>query len=348
MVTSTQSRWGQTLSFVEDKLPLLSFINGVDNQAIKERYLIVSLVFTDGVYLNMGRREEGWCRKRMRETRRSILFTGVVLVGSLMVSLASATASETLVCKVTLNEIEFDGNDNPSASPDGETDYFCDCNPVQMDGRVSELMYQLDLPDDVLDPMLPRLKQGEDIFVSIAGGTLETDYSVAIPEGSVVKEVDPPDSVGQHRRLARPPLEGDVTAIILRVIANGVGPDASANEIDKLIFKDDISLKNQLEECSMGKFRLHPTEYGVLDVHVDISAEQSNFRALINAAYKQALLLVEPGTTDIRSLTNFVMIALPPGTGSWGAFAAIPGQQSVFNNNWITYLGAQAHEVGHK
>lgn len=259
----------------------------------------------------------------------------------LLSAFASSSDRHALLCKVTLSEVEYE----PSATDSWQgSEYLCDCNPVEANGEVSQLGYALDLPDNMFDDLFPRLKQGQEVFVSVDGGWLTSD-TVVIPTGAVVTEVDPP---AYHRRLARPSSTGNVTALILRIITNDAEPDVSSTQLFALTFQDGVSLKKQLEMCSFNKFRLNPTEYGVLDVQIDMNIAGASFRAVVNEAYKSALKLMPAGVTNVRSMADFIMIVLPKGTGAWGAYAAIPGKQSVFNNLWSTYLGATAHEIGHK
>eukprot|EP00957_Ditylum_brightwellii_P196488 14971448-Ditylum_brightwellii.AAC.1 len=53
------------------------------------------------------------------------------------------------------------------------------------------------------------------------------------------------------------------------------------------------------------------------------------------------------GVSNPSKLANHVMYCLPPGTMSGIAYAYINSWNSVYSDNWCTYLTAQMHEIGH-
>ena len=188
----------------------------------------------------------------------------------------------------------------------------------------------------------------------------------------------------RRRRLARPATQGTLTLLILRIEATDSVPDVSSDELYYYAFNSEVSLKSQLALCSWNQLHIEPTTWGVVNVPVDLPVAGTNYRTLVNAGYTAAMAQL-PGdgssatdsSTDVRALADLVMVVLPPGTGSWKGFASVGGQQSVggghkhssriailraesthvvtlflpvqvFNNEWSSYVGATAHEIGHK
>lgn len=253
-----------------------------------------------------------------------------------------------LFCKVSLFEVQHSVNDGTGESYWQLRDRFFACHPVR-EGRVSDLMHRIDLPQALAEAHEPLLAKGQDLYLAISDATL-TSNSVQMTNRSKIKVVESPFQEEDRRRLGlqSPSAYGDHTALVLRIIALDSEPTASADELYQRIFTDQMSLSSQLSKCSFDKFRLYPTEFGVLDIPVELHANGSDYDSLVNAGYEAALDHVGNDVTEIRRLADFIIIVIPPGTGDWGAFASIPGKQSVFNDEWGIYLGATAHELGHK
>jgi hypothetical protein len=220
-----------------------------------------------------------------------------------------------------------------------EPDSFIVCHPLDDNDRVSELMYKIDLSESVLAEVRPRLKQSEQVHVQITDAIVQHDV-VVMQKTSTVQVL----AATGRRQLKPPALTGDLTALMLRVVATDSEPDDSEELLHQLTFGTSISLASQLFDCSAGKFRLSPTEHGVLTVNVDIAAYGSSRELLANAALEAAGVLLG---LDIYYAADFLMIVLPPGTGDWAAFGVIPGKQTVYNNQWGGFLGGTAHELGH-
>ena len=197
-------------------------------------------------------------------------------------------------------------------------------------------MYSLELPSRMLHQVKLTLLRGEELLLSIDGGYLHGDR-VLYGNSSALKLIEHPfgSRALQKRKLSAPPLEGDLSVIILRITATDAEPTDSAETLYNLTFLSEVSLRSQLYKCSAGKVRLAPTEYGVMEVAVNVSATGNSQYTIINAAYQSALHLIPTGVQDIRSLADFVMLVLPPGTGNWAAFGAIPGQQTAYNDKYV-------------
>lgn len=273
---------------------------------------------------------------------------GLTVVGFVFIKLASSSdsrssaTSDDILCLLSLHDV---WNDEPSSSS-GATNTRSMCHPVDH-GIVSDLMYELELPQLSLQSYRRRMLLGEEIYVAVKGGSLSSDsYSVLFHNFTHIQEV--PSPFGHQRVLAGPTKTGDITAILIRVTATDSQPDLTADQLMDVTFQNRMSLSKQLRRCSFNQLRLSPTSYGVLDVSVNVAAEGNDHKVLVNAGYEAAKELVPEGTETIRSLADLIMFVIPPGTGNWAAFATIPGKQSVFNNMYAGYLGALGHEIGHK
>lgn len=129
---------------------------------------------------------------------------------------------------------------------------------------------------------------------------------------------------------------GGLDTLVVRVIdSNNVQPTSNAAKLKDDIFDDDVSLNTHYRRCSHGKLWMN--NKGITNVNVNILAN-SGYSAMEDAAREAAGDL---GQYDL------VMFCLPPGTGSWVAYAYINGRDSVYNDEWCGYVSAQMHEVGH-
>lgn len=227
------------------------------------------------------------------------------------------------------------------------------CHPMSDDGLASQHFYQLELSiqdhEDLLRLYLEHELDHQETYAVIEGN-LSKEPGILAP--TRVSALDKTAFDNQRRRslTTSSRVVGDYTLLVVRVSTSDAEPTYSAEDLFELTFDAPVSLKSQLEACSFHQFRLAPNSYGVMDVTLDnITAHGTNYPVLVEAAYDQALELVNERVDDLRELADFVMFVLPSGTnGDWRAFAAIPGKQSVFNNEWAGFIGATAHELGHK
>lgn len=180
-----------------------------------------------------------------------VLFLSVGIFASRTLSLNDQEGA--LVCKITVNEIEYqeDVIESTIFNRRQEIEYIC--NPVQADGSVSMLEYTLELPIEIQKVYIESA--GEEVFVSISGGTVSLD-SVIIPDGAKVEIIEEGLAAQidyEHRSLRRPPSSGDVTALILRISTLDAEPEVSSERLHDLTFDAEVSLKEQLFQCSFGK-----------------------------------------------------------------------------------------------
>ncbi|GKY90413.1 hypothetical protein MPSEU_000015100 [Mayamaea pseudoterrestris] len=248
---------------------------------------------------------------------------------------------------------------------------FVSCQPVEF-GVTLPYTYSFTEDKDEDAPLIeilksakPRLARGKLLFLKISNGRIAENKVVIAKDASL--ELFHEDETASssmirhdHRHLlGAPPNSGTLTAIVIRIIANDAQPTPTSDEMHYYVFDSSMSLRSQLLRCSAGKLNIAPTSFGVLDARVNLSANGRNYLDLVNEAYDAALPVVQrsdSSITDVRNLSDLIMFVLPPGTIStgsgraqfdWAAFGTIPGQQTVFNDVWATYMGGMAHEVGH-
>jgi len=143
------------------------------------------------------------------------------------------------------------------------------------------------------------------------------------------------------------PTMGNFQIMVLRVVALDSEPSVSVEELYNLTFVDEVSLRQQLFRCSFGKLDVQST-YGVLNVFIRINVQGVDRGVAIAEAYKVAPSLVSELVEDVRAVVDAVMIVLPPGTAdTWAAYGTMRGKQSVYNDKWVSFVGAAIHEVSH-
>jgi hypothetical protein len=235
-----------------------------------------------------------------------------------------------LVCKVILLDIVYEPY-IVSHSTNGEV--FFACHPVRADGKVIGLLYTLDLPKTLLEPHREQIVKGGDLFISIPGGGLASD-SVIIPDVDTVVLVEAPANLQSGRSL-NSRTTGTLELIIIRIIAKDASPNFSADELRGYIFENDISVKHQYSLCSWGKLNFEPVQGGIMEVEIDIAAQGQSYMTIMNAGETRANEVV--GRT-VREMVDHIMFVIPPGTGSWAAFAAVSGKQVRLATLFMLFL----------
>jgi hypothetical protein len=261
-------------------------------------------------------------------------FTLTTLLGVLLiVACGGQPINESLLCKVVLNHMMYAPNEDGNTAHD---DFYA-CHPVKSSGAVSGQMFLLDLPDHISIADRERVHDGEDVFVSIPGGTLSL-ADVRVPNATAVKVVDFPQQAGRRKLRTWPAKQGELTLLPIRIITRDSEPDFSADRLHELLFEDEVSLNKQMRQCSFGKFGVLPTKYGVLEVRVDVEAAGNPYNVVTNAADITSLGLVTEAVENIRDVADLIMFIVPPGTnGGWAAFGNVNGVGTVFNNRWAGF-----------
>ena len=160
----------------------------------------------------------------------------------------------------------------------------------------------------------------------------------------------------QHhsRQLA---VTGTRTVLVVKVILNDGQTTATESRLSDSVFGngvDTVTLKSQYAACSHDQLIFDKAENrntggniisnGAVTVTVDGTTTQGD--ATIRNAVTAELNSMF-GVSSPNQLANHVMYCLPPGTMSGIAYAYINSWNSVYSDNWCTYLSTQMHELGH-
>jgi hypothetical protein len=159
-------------------------------------------------------------------------------------------------------------------------------------------------------------------------------------------------------RQGLPQPRGTLDTLVLRV--NSLDYNApAAIALSEDIFNDPVCLKSQFATCSYNEMQIQeyipgngisnvPTVAnapGVVEVNLNKNVDgESPYNNAFSAYYQAATLF---GVTSLSSLFDLVLVCMPPGMGSWVAYAYIGWNLSVYNNDWCQMVSAQMHEVGH-
>jgi len=148
------------------------------------------------------------------------------------------------------------------------------------------------------------------------------------------------------------------TTLVLRVSLQDKAPPSAVN-LSEDIFGDQYCLKSQMSRCSYGKLEIKeyrqgdrcnvPTATNAPGV-VDISVPWNTFNHNKDDVEDEVIRIAKEeifGTSSLRNCADLVMICMPPGLGSFVAYAYLGHYISVYNNHWCQSLSAQMHEVGH-
>jgi hypothetical protein len=207
---------------------------------------------------------------------------------------------------------------------------------------VSDYAYPISLPSEFVNQNREDLLGGT-LFVNILGAQIMNE-SVVQHENSLVALTSAPTSFETRRR--RLAVTDTRSILVLRITANDTAPYFSAPEIYNFIFNETLpTVKSQYEKLSFGKLNFVPTQYGVLEIHVNLMAKGSLSATIRDAAI--AAVVSQTGVSTVTALADHVMFCLPPGTGSWAGSSPVNSWRSVLNNKWCGYLSGTMHEMGH-
>lgn len=88
----------------------------------------------------------------------------------------------------------------------------------------------------------------------------------------------------------------------------------------------------------------HTTQIGATTVQVTTSTSETD--SVMRPAITEELK-AQFGVTNPNQLADHVMYCLPANTMSGIAYAYINSWNSVYSNEWCTYVSGQLHEIGH-
>jgi hypothetical protein len=167
-----------------------------------------------------------------------------------------------------------------------------------------------------------------------------------------------------YESVSRPPtLEGEHTALVVRVTVNGLVPNATQDQIRSELFNADGEDKwniNLFEKCSYGSYKIAPytggyaglTVYnGVMDFQVKLSEEdmKNKFKKYEWTSYYWLGHVISTKFPYDDSV-DFILFVVPDGLVDWGttaAFAGRPGRFSVYKDLQILNPFVVGHEIGH-
>jgi len=149
---------------------------------------------------------------------------------------------------------------------------------------------------------------------------------------------------------------GPKKTLVIRIVGDGVGPEASLVQIRDEVFGSDITLKSQMEKCSHGKLTIQPFSGqtqgqffqhivgGVVELGITTNPYGKNDKQMENDVMEAAWYVFG----DLYSQFDLVLFVLPPGiVPSFAAYAYIGTPFSFFSNNKIEDAMVQMHEIGH-
>jgi hypothetical protein len=277
-------------------------------------------------------------------------------------------------CTLYLKEIEYE---EPSVGkPDSKWD--CELDPVDADGIEGIFMSfeGLNLQSNATDSDSRPLISGESTL--FANG-IEINHGQAkarFPKGARPAYGRRPH---KHRHLAT--VTGTKPVLAVRVIGADTSTTASMVEISDSIFGtagDPVNLKSQFAACSFNKLNITPTP-GFAGTHhglhcfLDCTCIETTLFStrlffflvfiLTDGVVTVTIPNIISGATDgtIRNAVttalnaagisaptsgHHIMYCLPPGTsGSWIAYAYVNSWNSVYNNQWCTYVSTDNYHL---
>lgn len=246
-----------------------------------------------------------------------------------------AAIVSSLLCHITMEYVSTD------ASLKLPPEHFLTCSPVES-GEVSDYAYPIHLSSDFIDKNQEDLLGGT-LFVEIADAKI-IDGSVVHNEDSLIVPTSAPESFQlRRRRLAAIDTR---SVLVLRINAKDTSPYFTASEIYDFVFNEtEPTLRSQYRKLSFGKLNFVPTDYGVMDIDVNLNAKGSSTAVIRDAAI--AVVAAQARVSSIKALADHVMFCLPPGTGNWAGSSPVNSWRIVLNNKWCGYLSGMMHEMGH-
>ena len=276
------------------------------------------------------------CRSHVRR-RSALILVWLVLLKFGPHAVVTATTTQRyrrtnedpLFCLLSLNAV---------MNQDDSHDEFYSCS-LLIDNEFAEGTYAIQpLPNVFEQQHKMLLERGEELFLEIWGGQVTEDEIVLSPTTSQVHILRGPPPQRRRRRLARNPSSvGSFRAVMIRIITEDAEPSFSKETLYSYLFQEDLSVKNQFERCSANLLTMEPdgTLEGVIDVRLATTTDGKTNKALMNLAethvnnnYKDIM-----GGKTIRDHTDALLFVIPPGTGTWAAFATVSGKSVRVNQN---------------
>ena len=216
-----------------------------------------------------------------------------------------------------------------------------------IDGRPSDKMYNVALPDDILQTYASQIAAGTLYLEALSAHVSNDDDLTVILEGDITILDNHPDMERQRRQLAKT----ERTLAVVRV-AWGTDPNNFAyteQEIRKRIFTDDpngdISLAKQFRLCSQGNMIFK-------DAGIHTITIPGSWQAYPAAAQARNLALdtltKTLGVGSVQDIADHVMVMIPDnGYPGFVGNAGVNHWVSTYNSAWSLDVMVYMHELGH-
>lgn len=250
-------------------------------------------------------------------------------------------------CNLVLRAVEH-GPDVEHSDPYNTQDWGCILKGTDSKVRFVEIVNH-----SAGSPIFAEAVSGKSVLVASEAIVDTIEPKMYIPRhASVELQEEPRNGLNEERRVDEDnePVDRVMNALVVRVSAKDSSPPQNVKKLQNDVFLDEHCLSSQFEACSYGKLKINPYEApgvdgGVIEVALDYNLADNDLRGVLqSAAYEAATEKVGNLMDDKFDLVLFCM---PPGTGSWMAYAFVGTKFSFYNDKWCSYVSAHLHEVGH-
>lgn len=242
----------------------------------------------------------------------------------------------TLECIITTVDTMY-----PTAAEDAirqlEDDFAC----IPEHNR--DLLLLIELPDWLIAAHAPAIETGM-LRVAIQGAKAGNFHVLLQPDAEFTVLEDPHEA-RRLQMLNVVPQVGVLSLIIVRVSVRNSEPPMSLKKLERVLFEDNISVRNQYAACSFGKLTFE-FKNGI-DLFVDNRIGTFGSGAALLDSAQRVLLKRRPEVTSLEQVADRVLYCLAPGTPGWIANAGLGHYRININGEWCLSLSAVMHELGH-
>ena len=266
--------------------------------------------------------------------------TAYLTIDAAMALRGSSRQDPTVICRMTMQDMLFE---------DGSSQQETACIPI-VDNQETDFVIQLKLPDEMEVANQHELQQGS-LWVTISDAEI-LEESILTTNDSEIAIVEEPavrrnlQATTQRQLAAR--TEGDQSVAIVRIHTTDSSPSLTNRAVRDLFDTNQVNFITQFYKCSFGRLRFRKAKRNhLIDVYVDqpIAHFARSPDKLVYAAQEQIYERLH--IYSMTQVAHKVVMVLPPGTGSWIAYAGVRHWRSQFNDSWSTSLTAMMHELGH-
>jgi hypothetical protein len=151
--------------------------------------------------------------------------------------------------------------------------------------------------------------------------------------------------------------------IVARITTDDAVPEKSIYEINEAIFGNNISFKQQMNDCSFGNINVRPLlpEQPVLDILVSKNITDYGYSPFFQVAEREIIKFLKQNNvtdvdvTDLHSVAEFFVLAVPiglkPPAGTPSDRQVVAGSKhnsykAVIVSTWINEPMVTLHEIG--